>query len=179
MSDSRFCQLWQMLAAFAFCFRKGQVFACNGCKTHEFGASFSPLPANGIVEGGKTHKVVKFITDPPISVPDRKQAGGTLKESPIFEATTPHVYLNCHFLAFQVLWHFAIRHAEISHVKLIDGRLSDPNQRQSKTNKIPNGLRTWQLTQLLRKHDLFFLPFFNRTIVISFVALDDWKVLKL
>ena len=32
---------------------------------------------------------VKFITDPPISVPDRNQARGTLKESPIFEATGP------------------------------------------------------------------------------------------
>lgn len=39
MSDSRFCQLWQMLAAHAFSFCKGQVLACNGCA-----ANVSPCP---------------------------------------------------------------------------------------------------------------------------------------
>ena len=64
-----------------------------------------------------------------------------LKASPILKPLPSS--LSEHFLAFQVLWHFAIRHAEISHVKLIDGRLSDANQRQSKVLTYPNGLTTW------------------------------------
>lgn len=50
MSDSRFCQLWQMLAAHAFSFCKGQVLACNGCKRMNSLQTFLLAP-NGILEG--------------------------------------------------------------------------------------------------------------------------------
>ena len=50
MSDSRFCQLWQMLAAHAFSFCKGQVLACNGCKRMNSLQTFL-LATNGILEG--------------------------------------------------------------------------------------------------------------------------------
>ena len=49
MSDSRFCQLCQMLAAHAFSFCKGQVLACNGCKRMNSLQTF--LLAPGILEG--------------------------------------------------------------------------------------------------------------------------------